>query len=203
MTNDDTGAGGALCYVVTDIETDGPTPGRQSMRSFASVVVGPDGEIGPQFEACLATLDGAEPDPTALAWLQGDPAVWADATRDPQPPAYVMVSYVDWIRALPAPALFVAHPLAFDGLWIDWCLRRFTGHRLAHGPLPGEPLFHGTGLDLPSLVMGVMGWNFDRCNRAHYPPDWLGGHAHTHRAIDDAMGYAHLLKEMLRRQITR
>lgn len=114
-----------------------------------------------------------------------------------------MTAYADWIRALPGPALFVAHPLAFDGLWIDWYLRRFTGHRLAHGPYTGAPLFHGAGIDLPSLIMGVMGWSYDRCSRAHYPPDWFGGHAHTHRAIDDAMGYAHLLQEMLRRQRSR
>lgn len=51
--------------------------------------------------------------------------------------------------------------------------------------------------------MGVMGWDYGRCSREHYPPDWFGGHAHTRRAVDDAMGYAHLLREMLRRQRPR
>lgn len=31
-------------YVVTDIETDGPWPGANSMRSFASVAVNAEGE---------------------------------------------------------------------------------------------------------------------------------------------------------------
>ena len=43
-----------------------------------------------------------------------------------------------------------------------------------------------------------MGWGYSRCRREHYPEEWLGGHIHTHRAIDDSLGYAHLLKEMLR-----
>jgi hypothetical protein len=48
-------------YVVTDIEVDGPWPGANSMRSFASVAVDAQGaELG-VFEAVLEPLPGAAP----------------------------------------------------------------------------------------------------------------------------------------------
>ena len=189
-----------FAYLVTDIETDGPEPGLNSMLSFASVAVSEDGEVGPSFEACLATEDGAVSDPATLAWLKSQPDAWADATRDPQPAQTVMQDYVQWIRDLPTLAVFVAHPLIFDGAWIDWYLRRFTGLRLCLGPYEGEQLFCGTALDLPSLIMGTTGRDMRACNRHDYPDDWFAGHVHSHRAIDDATGYAHVLAEMLRRR---
>lgn len=191
-----------LCFVVTDIETDGPNPGANSMRSFASVAVDETGRVIDQFEGCLAELDGAVPDAETLAWLQGQADAWADATRDPRPPAAVMQDLVGWVRALPMEAVFVAHPLMFDGVWMDWYLRRFTGLRLETGPYGGERLFRGAGLDLPSLVMGVTGRPYAQCRRSLYPESWLGGHVHTHRAIDDALGYASLLVEMWRQGAT-
>ena len=47
--------------------------------------------------------------------------------------------------------------------------------------------------------MGVTGWDYAHCLRQNYPEEWYGGHPHSHRAIDDAMGYASILMEMLRR----
>jgi hypothetical protein len=64
----------------------------------------------------------------------------------------------------------------------------------------GEELFLGAGLDLPSLLMGERGWELGQCRRENYPKDWSGGHMHTHRAIDDALGYANVLSNVLRRR---
>lgn len=186
-----------VCYVVTDIETDGPEPGKNSMLSFASVAVSQTGEFFSTFEASLAPLVGAVADPGTLSWLQSQPGAWADATRDPRPPEAVMADYVDWLRALPTQAVFVAHSVSFDGFWIDWYLRRFAGRRLACGPYGGERLFLAGGLDLPTLVMGTKGWRYGHCRRECYPADWFGDHAHNHRAIDDALGYAHFLVLLL------
>ncbi len=191
--------GNSGCFVVTDIETDGPQPGQNSMRSFASVAVTERGEVIGTFEGCLAPLEGATPLPATLAWLQSQPGVWADLTRDPRPAVEVMTRFAEWVRALPHEPVFTSHPLAFDGFWIDWYLRRTLGLRLDRGPYPGERLFYGAGLDLPSLIMGVMGWDYAQCRRHNYPDAWFGGHPHSHRAIDDAMGYASILIEMLRR----
>ncbi len=191
--------GERICYVVTDIETDGPQPGAHSMRSFASVAVDQDGKVFDQFEASLAELDGASPNPPTLAWLKSEPGVWEDLNRDPRPPAEVMQRYADWVRALPAEPVFTSHPLVFDGYWMDWYMRTFLGLRMDRGPYGGERLFFGAGLDLPSLVMGVTGWDYAHCLRQNYPDEWFGGHPHSHRAIDDALGYASILIEMLRR----
>ena len=186
-----------FCYVVTDIEVDGPDLDVNAMLSFASVAVDQSGIIFDQFEACLAPWEGAVSNPATLAWLKSHPEAWAGATRDPRPPAEVMQAYRTWLRGLAMPAVFVAHPLVFDGVWMDWYLRKFLDSRLGWGPLPGDPLFHGTALDLPSLIMGRLGWDYRDCRRENYPAEWFGGHAHSHRAIDDALGYANILSSLL------
>lgn len=56
-------------YVVTDIEVDGPWPGANSMRSFASVAVTADGTEEGRFEAVLEPLPGTAPNPDTLAWF--------------------------------------------------------------------------------------------------------------------------------------
>lgn len=179
-------------FIVTDIEADGPDPGRHSMLSFGCVAVGRDGTTLGEFEANLAPLPDAEQHPGTMAWWRTEPEAWNQATRDPREPAAVMAAWTRWVRGLPGTPVFVAHPLTFDGAWIDWYLRRFTGRRLFHRPRdPG--LCHGAGVDLPSLVMASTGWDYRRCRRESYPDGWLGGHHHNHRAIDDARGYAHLL----------
>lgn len=55
-------------------------------------------------------------------------------------------------------------------------------------------------LDLVSLVHGVFGWDFELCRRQEWPKEWLGGHAHTHHALDDVRGYVAALREIKRRQ---
>lgn len=184
------------CYVVTDIETNGPHLGVNSMLSFASVAVDARGSITQTFEANLTELEGGAPDPKTLAWLRSNAEAWRYATRNPRSPHLVIADYVSWLRALPRPRVFVAHPLGFDGIWIDWYLRKFAEELLV-GLNPDESLFNGGGIDLQSLIMGRLGWDYEKCKRVNYPADWFGGHHHTHKAIDDAMGYAHVLCAVL------
>lgn len=56
-------------YVVTDIETDGPWPGPNCMRLFASVAVTMAGEEHGRFEAVLEPLPGSAPHPETRAWF--------------------------------------------------------------------------------------------------------------------------------------
>lgn len=121
-------------YVVTDIEVDGPWPGANSMRSFASVAVNASGEELGTFETVLEPLPGAAPNPDTYAWFQTQPEAWAAATTDPRPIADVLQDYVAWLQALPSPRMFAASPIAFDGGWIDYYLRRFTRYGLIPGP---------------------------------------------------------------------
>jgi hypothetical protein len=80
---------------VTDVELDGPVPGRHSILSFASVAVTPDGHQHGEFEAVLGQLDGASPDPETMAFWKTQPDAYAGATRNPEPLGAVMKRFVD------------------------------------------------------------------------------------------------------------
>lgn len=186
-------------YVVTDIEVDGPWPGPNSMRSFASVAVTASGLEHGTFEAVLDPLPGAAPNPDTYTWFQTQPEAWAAATTDPRPVDQVMAQFVSWVRELPAPRMFAASPIAFDGVWIDYYLRRFTRYGLVQGPYEKDVLFHGPGLCLRSYTAAVTGRPVADVSPQTLPPQWFGNVAHTHHAIDDARGYAHLLTFLLQR----
>ncbi len=180
-------------YVVTDIEVDGPWPGPNSMRSFASVAVSADGDERGTFEAVLEPLPGAAPNADTYAWFQSHPEAWAAATALPRPVDEVMAAFVGWVRDLPAPRTFAASPISFDGGWIDYYLRRFTRYGLVQGPDEADTLFQGPGLCIRSYAAAVTGRPVADVSVGSLPSEWLGNIEHTHRAIDDARGYAHLL----------
>ncbi len=81
--------------------------------------------------------------------------------------------YASWVKSLPGEKTFAASPLAFDGLWIDYYLRRFTRYGILQGPYEDDRLFDGTGLCIRSYAAAVTG-----------RPQWFGDVPHTHRAID-------------------
>ncbi len=184
-------------YVVTDVEVDGPTPGENSMLSFASVVVNEKGEEIDDFQAVLGTLEGATADELTIAWFKSQSEAYAAATDNPQPADEVIARYAGWVKSLPGDPIFVAHPLAMDGPWIDFYLRRFANIRLLKGPWIGDRLFYAGGLCLRSYAAGKLGWPLWECTPENYPPKWLGHCRHTHKAIDDARGYANLLAHLL------
>ena len=107
----DSAATDGWVYIVTDIEVDGPWPGANSLRSFASVAVSTDGTEHGRFEAVLDELPGAAPNEHTLAWFRTVPEAWAAATTDPEPVADVMSRYVAWVKGLPHPRAFAASPL--------------------------------------------------------------------------------------------
>ncbi|MBP1780686.1 MULTISPECIES: hypothetical protein [Micromonospora] len=189
-------------YVVTDIEVDGPWPGPNSMRSFASVAVTCNGEELGAFEAVLEPLPGAAPNPATYAWFQTQPEAWAAATTNPQPVHEVMTQFAEWVRALPKSRIFAASPIASDGGWIDYYLRRFTRYGLVQGPYEEDVLFNGPGLCLRSYAAAVTGRPVADMSPQTLPAEWFGNIAHTHQAIDDARGYAHLLGVLFRRART-
>jgi len=187
----------APVYVVTDIEVNGPTPGEHSMLAFASIAVDAAGREIDSFETVLETLPGAGADSRTIAWFKSFPEAWAAATTNPRPPAQEMARYVDWVRALPGQPIFAAHPLAFDGSWIDYYLRRFVDLRMLKGPWEGDRLFYDAGLCLQAFAAGRLGWPLFDCRNETYPPEWLGHVPHDHTSINDARGYANLLRTLL------
>jgi DNA polymerase III epsilon subunit-like protein len=189
----------APTYVVTDIECTGFWPGRHSMISFASVAVTATGEERGRFEAVLSELPEAGWDAGTRGWFENDePDALAAATTDPRDPGDVMADFIAFADRLPGPRVFAAHPVAFDGLWVDFYLRRFTPYGLRQGLYERDGLFDDT-LCLRSYAAAVTGLYVGDVSPATLPPEWLGDVPHTHRAIDDALGYSHLLVELLRR----
>lgn len=186
-------------YVVTDIEVDGPWPGPNSMRSIASVAVTLDGTEHGRFEAVLEELPGAAPNPKTLEWFHSIPDMWVAATSNPRPVPEVMARYVDWVKSLPGHRTFAASPLAFDGVWVDHYLRRFTSYGILQGPYEEERLFDGTGLCIRSYAAAVTGRPAAELSASELPSEWFGDVEHTHKAIDDAVGYANLLVSLARR----
>ncbi len=184
-------------YVVTDIEVDGPNPGENSMLSFASVAVDSDCKEFDEFQAVLEPLDGAKSDPVTMAWFRSQPEALAAATHNPKPAAEVISRYINWVRGLPGDPIFVAHPLAFDGICIDYYLRIFSDIRILKGPWVGERLFFSGGLCLQSFAAGKLGWPIWECRADNFPTEWFGENPHNHVAIDDARGNANLLINLM------
>lgn len=179
---------------MTDCEFDGPTPGINSMLSFGSVAVSADGAVLGEFEAGLEPLDGAMRDEITMAFWARRPLARAAATEKPQPALQAMQRFVDWVGSIEGEPVFAAHPLALDGRWLDYFLRRFIGRPLLEGPWAADRLFRHPPLCLMSFVAGKIGRQQGKCDVQHYPAEWLSSVAHTHRAIDDARGYADLLR---------
>ncbi len=190
------GESGTL-FFVTDIETNGPNPDRNSMLSFATVVVNEAGHNVGEYEAVLEARHGTSPDPDTMAWWENQPFAWAAATTNPLPPGKVMSEFADWVETFDGHRIFTARPLIFDGLWIDTGHFHYTDTRGMSGPFNGRKIFHGQGLDLASFLMGVYGRTTIHKEDDALPQSLLGEHEHTHRAIDDARGYSVLLRNLL------
>lgn len=193
----------AATYFVTDLEMDGLDPNRNSMISLASVAINVEKGVLDQFVANVRPRAGKQPDARTMAWWAGFPEAYAASTKDAADPRDVMNAFADWVETFPGPRAFAARPLLFDGLWMDMYLREFTETSILANPSLPRKIFDGAGLDIPSFLGGMFGWAYEDCAKVDFPDDWLGGVQHTHRAIDDAMGYAHLLLKALRLSVAQ
>ncbi len=185
-------------YVVTDVELDGPSPLRHSMLSFGSVAVDGAGTVLGTFEAVLEPRPDRVPDPGTLDWWSTQPDAFAAATEGAKPPADEMKRFVAWVESLPSPRVFAARPLMLDGVWIDHYLDAFTEDRILAMPRAPRRLFSGSGVDLDSLAGALLAPGHLVGNGMRFSAEWLGNVPHTHRAIDDARGYANVLSRLLR-----
>ncbi len=188
---------GALTFVVTDVELDGPSPLRNSMLSFASVAIDGEGSVLGEFEAVLQPLADRSPDPATIAWWATEPEALAEATRNPEPAETVMPRYLGWLEALPWPRVFAARPLMLDGPWMDHYLDAFAGVRVLSLPRTERVPFAGVGLDIASFAAALDGLDHVARLGKPFSDEWLGHVPHTHRAIDDARGYANVLSRLL------
>ena len=192
-------------YFVTDIEADGPDPAKNSMLSFATVACSQEHGVIDCFEAVLHPRADRHTHAETMAWWKTQPMAFKAATADPGAPSAVMNEFANWVEKHSAPRIFAASPVLFDGGWIDEYLKTYVTTRIFNGPFKWRRLFDGNGLDIPSYLGGLFGWPAERFDEmVHQAPDsWRGKIKHTHRAIDDATGYANILLHALRMNSAR
>lgn len=174
-------------YISTDVETDGPIPGPNSMLSLGSAAYCADKTLVSTFGVNLHQLPGATPDPKTATWWQSQPDAWAACRRDPQDPAEAMASYSAWIKSLPGRPVFVAYPAAFDFLFVYWYLIRFTG----------ESPFSHSALDIKTYAMALLKKGYRDSTKRNMPPSWFDKLPHSHVALDDAIEQGALFCNML------
>jgi DNA polymerase III alpha subunit (gram-positive type) len=174
-------------YVSVDVETDGPIPGPHSMLSVGCAAYLADKTLISTFSANLETLPGASGHPRTMAWWQTEPAAWAAHRKDCVPPEKAMKDLDAWVRALPGTAVFVAFPVTFDFMFVQWYLFKFTGR---------APFAH-SGLDIRTMAMTMQNTRWTRSTKAHLPREWFDPLPHTHVALDDAIEQGAMFCNML------
>lgn len=138
-------------YFSTDIETDGPLAGINSMLSVGSVAVDDEGKEISTFSMNLKELEGAVQDPDTMKWWSNKQTAWEAARKNPQDPQEVMHRFVLWVKGIATPRnsrpVILAYPAAFDYSFIRWYLIKFTG----------SDIFDLSSIDLRSYAMRALG----------------------------------------------
>ncbi len=173
--------------VSTDVESDGPIPGINSMLSFGSAAYTADKVIIDTFSANLLLLPEAIPDAKTMAWWQTQPEAWKACREDPQEPEKAMKSYHAWLKKLPGKPVFVAYPVAYDFMFVYWYLIRFAGD---------SPFSH-SALDIKTYAMALLDKDYRDCTKRNMPREWFDDLPHTHKALDDAIEQGALFCNML------
>ena len=174
-------------YVSTDVESDGPIPGPNSMLSFGSAAFTTDKKLVATFSANLLELPGAVPDRKTMDWWATQPEAWEECRREPRDPAVVMPEYVSWLKKLPGKPVFAAYPAGYDFMFVYWYLIRFAG----------ESPFSFSALDIKSYAMAVLRSEYRTTTKRNMPNRWFDPLPHTHKALDDAIGQGALFCNML------
>lgn len=174
-------------YVSTDVETDGPIPGPNSMLSFGCAAYSLDKTLVDTFEANLELLPQAQGDPKTMEWWATQPDAWNACRENLQAPQAAMTNYVAWLERLPGKPVFVGYPAAFDFLFVYWYLMRFAGK---------SPFSH-SALDIKTLAMALLHTDYRSATKRRMPRQWFDDLPHTHRALDDAIEQGALFCNMM------
>ncbi len=187
-----------LIYCFLDIEVDGPTPGVNSMLSLGFAAFDEDERELDVFEINLETLEGASGAENVMSWWRTQPEAWTHIRRNAVPPDEAMERCLSWLESLGPELALAAHPLLFDGIWLDWYFKKYCNAAVFSGPFRIRCPFVGAGVDVPSYVQAALNMEYFK-ERPNYPPELLGDVPHTHKPIDDASGHAALYFNARRR----
>ena len=174
-------------YVSTDVESDGPIPGPNSMLSFASAAYRYDKTLLGTFTANLDTLPGSTPHPDTEKWWKENPVAYAACRTNLEQPEVAMKRYEAWINELHGSPVFVAYPAGFDFTYVYWYLMRFVGT---------SPFSH-SALDIKTMAMCLLKRPYRESTKRNMPKNWFDSLPHTHVALDDAIEQGALFCNML------
>jgi DNA polymerase III alpha subunit (gram-positive type) len=182
-------------YISTDIETDGPIPGPNSMLSFGSVALDEDGNELGSFTRNLDLLNGASGNEDTLKWwsLPKNKLAWEACRKDCIPAWQAMHEYVKWVEEISstynAAPVFVAYPAGFDFLFMYWYMMKFVG----------KSPFSFSAIDIKTYAMAMLGKGYRQSTKKNMPSHWFPkGVPHTHIALDDAREQGLLFIAMLK-----
>jgi hypothetical protein len=184
--------------IVIDIETDGPTPLRNSMLSLASVAIDVEKNAIGSFVRNLAALPGAVRDESFAATIasEGDVAL-AAVTVDPSNPAAAIGEWLSWLDDVRSGREI---SLAFRDLrktlpWIVAYAARFSGR---------TPDGLSSAICMKELSKKLRGHPAERTTPAgtdRLPKRWFSGGPEKNRFIlTDAVSHANMLVNMLREE---
>jgi hypothetical protein len=165
-------------YISTDIESDGPIPGPNSMLSIGSAAFKTDRTLLGTYSVNLKLLPGASGNTDTMKWWATQPEAWAACRKDPQDPSVAMAKFVEWVESFGGSPVFVGYPATFDFLFVYHYLMSFVGR---------SP-FSFSALDIKSFAMAKLGTSFRHTTKRNMPNGWFQGlPKHTHVAVDDAI----------------
>lgn len=182
-------------YFSTDVETDGPIPGPNSLLSIGSAAFDHTGQLLATFSVNLETLPEAVGNPDTMRWWATQPEAWTAHRLGTEPPHVAMKKFHDWVEATSKEhgrtPVFVGYPAGFDFLFVYWYLMRFVGH---------SP-FSFSALDIKSYAMAILGTEYRHTTKKNFPGEWFGKTKHNHVALDDAIGQGELFSNMLKKRL--
>lgn len=179
--------------ISVDVEADGPIPGPYSMISIGACVIGShDGfaftpkHVDEQtfYGEMRPISDQYEPEALAVGGFTREQTLGFDD------PAQVMLAFKMWLADVSAGyrPVFAAYPLGYDFMFTTWYLVNFAGE---------SPFGHGSSLDMKSYFAGHVGTTTSAASKRRWPNRLKTKRAHTHNALDDAMGQGEQLQKML------
>lgn len=174
-----------ILYVSVDVETDGPLPGVNSLLSLGAAAFElPSRTPLATFEINFKRLSGAVQDKSTMDWWETQPEAWLHATQEAVDCQTASLAYFDWITKLSkdhgnARIVMVGYPASFDFQFSHWYLVKFAG---------SDPMGF-SALDIKTLAADRLGLPYNEATKRNMPRRWFEGcPAHTHKALDDAIG---------------
>lgn len=180
-------------YFSTDVETDGPIPGDNSMLSLGSAAFTAEGKLIDTFYATLGTLPGAKGDVHTMQWWAENQAAYDETRKNIQPAQQVMERFVDWVNGHQGKPVFVGYPAGFDFLFVYW----YIIHHNLQSP------FSFSALDIKTYAMAMLKKGYRESTKKNMPGRWFSGSKHTHVAVDDAIEQGELFCNMLKENTAR